>query len=71
MLNEYNSYVLTDNCLDHIGDDIVLLGVQGVSAECFFAGVCAGGLITLPLQVCLSYFRKEIHTHSFHSTVAY
>ncbi|XP_030933827.1 uncharacterized protein LOC115959529 isoform X3 [Quercus lobata] len=30
-----------------------LAGAMGISPECFFAGVCCGGLITLPLQVCL------------------
>lgn len=25
--------------------------LQDISPECFFAGVCCGGLITLPIQV--------------------
>lgn len=30
-----------------------MTSMQGISPDCFFAGVCCGGLITLPIQVSL------------------
>ncbi|XP_048422925.1 uncharacterized protein LOC103960871 isoform X2 [Pyrus x bretschneideri] len=35
-----------------------LAGTLGISSECFFAGVCCGGLITLPLQL-IGFFLRE------------
>ncbi|CAN8232371.1 unnamed protein product [Cochlearia groenlandica] len=36
-----------------------LAGALGVSPECFFAGVCCGGLITLPLQLAIGFVLRE------------
>ncbi|XP_015892597.1 uncharacterized protein LOC107426816 isoform X2 [Ziziphus jujuba] len=36
-----------------------LAGAMGVSAECFFAGVCAGGLITLPIQFGIGFLLRQ------------
>ncbi|CAN6545123.1 unnamed protein product [Malus baccata var. baccata] len=36
-----------------------LAGTLGISSECFFAGVCCGGLITLPLQLLIGFFLRE------------
>ncbi|GMH30933.1 hypothetical protein Nepgr_032776 [Nepenthes gracilis] len=36
-----------------------LAGAMGVSPECFFAGVCCGGLITLPLQLGIGFLLRE------------
>ncbi|KAF3329528.1 hypothetical protein FCM35_KLT04859 [Carex littledalei] len=36
-----------------------LAGACGVSADCFFAGVCCGGLITLPLQLAVGFLLRE------------
>ncbi|VVB01329.1 unnamed protein product [Arabis nemorensis] len=36
-----------------------LAGALGISPECFFAGVCCGGLITLPLQLVIGFFLRE------------
>ncbi|XP_020082455.1 uncharacterized protein LOC109706063 isoform X3 [Ananas comosus] len=32
---------------------------KGISADCFFAGVCCGGLITLPLQLAVGFLLRE------------
>lgn len=34
-------------------------GALGISSECFFAGVCFGGLITLPVQLLIGFFLRE------------
>ncbi|CAL9225042.1 unnamed protein product [Arabidopsis halleri] len=34
-------------------------GALGISPECFFAGVCCGGLITLPLQLVIGFLVRE------------
>ncbi|EFH39427.1 hypothetical protein ARALYDRAFT_497081 [Arabidopsis lyrata subsp. lyrata] len=34
-------------------------GALGISPECFFAGVCCGGLITLPLQLVIGFLLRE------------
>ncbi|KAI5315514.1 PREDICTED: LOC109725180 isoform [Prunus dulcis] len=34
-------------------------GALGISSECFFAGVCFGGLITLPIQLLIGFFLRE------------
>ncbi|CAK7333917.1 unnamed protein product [Dovyalis caffra] len=34
---------------------------MGISPECFFAGVCCGGLITLPLQVNLVLLTNVVY----------
>ncbi|CBI37333.3 unnamed protein product, partial [Vitis vinifera] len=31
----------------------------GISPECFFAGVCFGGLVTLPLQLGIGFLLRE------------
>ncbi|KNA09455.1 hypothetical protein SOVF_153330 [Spinacia oleracea] len=36
-----------------------LAGAMGVSPECFFAGVCCGGLITLPVQLAIGFLLRE------------
>ncbi|KAH6784940.1 transmembrane protein [Perilla frutescens var. hirtella] len=36
-----------------------LAGAMNVSPECFFAGVCCGGLITLPLQLAIGFLLRE------------
>ncbi|KAK9757172.1 hypothetical protein RND81_01G145400 [Saponaria officinalis] len=36
-----------------------LAGTMGVSPECFFAGVCCGGLITLPIQLAIGFLLRE------------
>ncbi|KAL6217725.1 hypothetical protein ACLB2K_010942 [Fragaria x ananassa] len=36
-----------------------LAGTLGISPECFFAGVCLGGLITLPIQFGIGFFLRE------------
>ncbi|GAV70693.1 SNARE_assoc domain-containing protein [Cephalotus follicularis] len=36
-----------------------LAGALGISPECFFAGVCFGGLITLPLQLGIGFLLRE------------
>ncbi|XP_010533306.1 PREDICTED: uncharacterized protein LOC104809110 [Tarenaya hassleriana] len=36
-----------------------LAGALGISPECFFAGVCCGGLITLPVQLGLGFLLRE------------
>ncbi|KAJ3708120.1 hypothetical protein LUZ61_011825 [Rhynchospora tenuis] len=36
-----------------------LAGVCGVSADCFFAGVCCGGLFTLSLQLAIGFLLRE------------
>ncbi|KAF9606783.1 hypothetical protein IFM89_028159 [Coptis chinensis] len=36
-----------------------LAGALGISADCFFAGVCLGGLITLPVQLAIGFFLRE------------
>uniref|UniRef100_F6I023 Uncharacterized protein n=1 Tax=Vitis vinifera TaxID=29760 RepID=F6I023_VITVI len=32
---------------------------NGISPECFFAGVCFGGLVTLPLQLGIGFLLRE------------
>ncbi|KAG5398194.1 hypothetical protein IGI04_020008 [Brassica rapa subsp. trilocularis] len=32
---------------------------HGISPECFFAGVCCGGLITLPIQLVIGFLLRE------------
>ncbi|KAL7590481.1 hypothetical protein Lser_V15G38960 [Lactuca serriola] len=34
-------------------------GALDISPECFFAGVCCGGLITLPIQLAIGFFLRE------------
>ncbi|XP_013725026.1 inner membrane protein BB_0250-like [Brassica napus] len=34
-------------------------GALGISPECFFAGVCCGGLITLPIQLVIGFLLRE------------
>ncbi|ESQ56418.1 hypothetical protein EUTSA_v10025557mg [Eutrema salsugineum] len=36
-----------------------LAGALGISPECFFAGVCCGGLITLPIQLVIGFLLRE------------
>ncbi|KAL6511123.1 hypothetical protein OROGR_022247 [Orobanche gracilis] len=36
-----------------------LAGAMGVSPECFFVGVCCGGLVTLPLQLAIGFLLRE------------
>ncbi|KAL2470665.1 hypothetical protein Adt_38801 [Abeliophyllum distichum] len=36
-----------------------LAGAMDVSPECFFAGVCCGGLITLPIQLGIGFLLRE------------
>ncbi|XP_074267539.1 uncharacterized protein LOC141590931 [Silene latifolia] len=36
-----------------------LAGAMGVSPECFFAGVCCGGLVTLPIQLAIGFLLRE------------
>ncbi|GAB2282004.1 hypothetical protein Dimus_016567 [Dionaea muscipula] len=36
-----------------------LAGAMGVSPACFFAGVCCGGLITLPIQLGIGFLLRE------------
>ncbi|KAG9446494.1 hypothetical protein H6P81_012622 [Aristolochia fimbriata] len=36
-----------------------LAGMLGISAECFFAGVCLGGLVTLPVQLVIGFLLRE------------
>ncbi|XP_050252877.1 uncharacterized protein LOC126699215 isoform X3 [Quercus robur] len=46
-----------------------LAGAMGISLECFFAGVCCGGLITLPLQLGIGFLLRE-HPVAALATVA-
>ncbi|KAG0462612.1 hypothetical protein HPP92_021088 [Vanilla planifolia] len=34
-------------------------GASGISPECFFAGVCCGGLFTLPIQLAVGFLLRE------------
>ncbi|XP_021720031.1 uncharacterized protein LOC110687718 [Chenopodium quinoa] len=36
-----------------------LAGAMGISPECFFVGVCCGGLITLPVQLAIGFLLRE------------
>ncbi|KAL3850406.1 hypothetical protein ACJIZ3_012288 [Penstemon smallii] len=36
-----------------------MAGAMGISPECFFAGVCFGGLVTLPLQLGIGFLLRE------------
>ncbi|PKA57787.1 hypothetical protein AXF42_Ash015164 [Apostasia shenzhenica] len=36
-----------------------LAGASGISAECFFVGVCCGGLITLSIQLAVGFLLRE------------
>ncbi|XP_024030319.1 uncharacterized protein LOC112094207 [Morus notabilis] len=36
-----------------------LAGALGISPDCFFAGVCCGGLITLPIQLGIGFLMRE------------
>lgn len=36
-----------------------LAGAMGIAPECFFVGVCCGGLITLPIQLAIGFFLRE------------
>ncbi|KAL2239205.1 UNVERIFIED_CONTAM: hypothetical protein Sindi_0561700 [Sesamum indicum] len=36
-----------------------LAGAMNISPECFFAGVCCGGLVTLPLQLAIGFLLRE------------
>ncbi|XP_047940679.1 uncharacterized protein LOC125188007 [Salvia hispanica] len=36
-----------------------LAGAMGITPECFFAGVCCGGLITLPIQLAIGFLLRE------------
>lgn len=36
-----------------------LAGALGISPECFFAGVCCGGLLTLPVQLGIGFLLRE------------
>ncbi|KAL3633329.1 hypothetical protein CASFOL_022856 [Castilleja foliolosa] len=36
-----------------------LAGALDISPECFFAGVCCGGLVTLPLQLAIGFLLRE------------
>ncbi|XP_062078605.1 uncharacterized protein LOC133783085 [Humulus lupulus] len=36
-----------------------LAGASGISAECFFAGVCGGGLVTLSIQLGIGFLMRE------------
>ncbi|KAL6978789.1 hypothetical protein U1Q18_020458 [Sarracenia purpurea var. burkii] len=36
-----------------------LAGTLDVSPECFFAGVCCGGLVTLPLQLLIGFLLRD------------
>lgn len=36
-----------------------LAGAWGISADCFFAGVCCGGLITLSIQLAIGFLLRE------------
>ncbi|CAN1140990.1 hypothetical protein LINPERPRIM_LOCUS25185 [Linum perenne] len=36
-----------------------LAGSLGISPECFFAGVCCGGLITLSVQLAIGFLLRE------------
>ncbi|XP_059660273.1 uncharacterized protein LOC132306744 isoform X2 [Cornus florida] len=36
-----------------------LAGVMDISPDCFFAGVCCGGLLTLPLQLGIGFLLRE------------
>lgn len=36
-----------------------LAGALGISPECFFAGVCFGGLVTLPIQLAIGFVLRE------------
>ncbi|KAL8143864.1 hypothetical protein V2J09_016896 [Rumex salicifolius] len=36
-----------------------LAGAMGVSPDCFFVGVCCGGLITLPIQLAIGFLLRE------------
>uniref|UniRef100_M1BHU0 Uncharacterized protein n=3 Tax=Solanum TaxID=4107 RepID=M1BHU0_SOLTU len=36
-----------------------LAGALDISPECFFAGVCCGGLITLPIQLTIGFLLRE------------
>lgn len=45
------------------------LQVQGISPECFFAGVCCGGLFTLPIQVNMKQGTSQEKCVSFNFNV--
>ncbi|XP_051113504.1 uncharacterized protein LOC127239416 [Andrographis paniculata] len=36
-----------------------LAGAMDISPECFFAGVCCGGLLTLPIQLAIGFLLRE------------
>ncbi|KAL8546661.1 hypothetical protein ACS0TY_006401 [Phlomoides rotata] len=36
-----------------------IAGAMDISPECFFSGVCCGGLITLPLQLAIGFLLRE------------
>ncbi|XP_010241369.1 PREDICTED: uncharacterized protein LOC104585994 isoform X2 [Nelumbo nucifera] len=36
-----------------------LAGALGISPDCFFAGVCCGGLVTLPIQLSIGFLLRE------------
>ncbi|KAL6888394.1 hypothetical protein ACP4OV_009420 [Aristida adscensionis] len=36
-----------------------LAGALGISADCYFAGVCCGCLFTLPIQLAVGFFLRE------------
>ncbi|XP_058102554.1 uncharacterized protein LOC131246439 isoform X4 [Magnolia sinica] len=36
-----------------------LAGALGISSDCFFAGVCCGGLFTLPIQLGIGFLLRE------------
>ncbi|KAL5862123.1 hypothetical protein ACOSQ3_003408 [Xanthoceras sorbifolium] len=36
-----------------------LAGTLGISPDCFFAGVCCGGLVTLPIQLGIGFLLRE------------
>ncbi|GJT33236.1 SNARE associated Golgi protein [Tanacetum coccineum] len=44
-------------------------GALGIFPECFFAGVCCGGLITLPVQLGIGFLLRERHVFAL-ATVA-
>ncbi|XP_041992668.1 uncharacterized protein LOC121743422 [Salvia splendens] len=36
-----------------------LAGAMGITPECFFSGVCCGGLVTLPIQLAIGFLLRE------------
>ncbi|KAH9784850.1 transmembrane protein [Citrus sinensis] len=36
-----------------------LAGTMGIPPDCFFAGVCCGGLLTLPIQLVIGFLLRE------------